>query len=194
MRIGFDVDGVLADFDTAFGHLLEQMTNEYRLPPNWDTDPNFPPVWHWPEHYGYTLEQTREAFGQIKQDPQFWETLQPLEDARPVLTWISDNQHEHDLYFITDRAGVTAKRQTEWWLDRCMSIPFPTVLISAHKDWLAAALMLDVYIDDRRENCNSAASYCRVYMPARLHNRGLTDPQVRRVSSPVEMLKEEGLL
>lgn len=147
MRIGIDIDGVLANFYSAYEALIVEVAGydlfcENRYPSA------VPPVWDWPQFYGYSDTVIREAWRRIKASDSFWLGLGVLPDidtARAVY------RLAHDVYFVTDRAGVNAKRQTEAWLHH-QGFPGATVLISSHKGLCAKALKLDVYVDDKGEN------------------------------------------
>jgi len=82
--------------------------------------------------------------------------------------------NKDDVYFITSRPGIDAKIQTEDWLYNA-GYPHATVLISSAKGLCAQALKLDVYIDDRWENCVDVATTSlktKVFLLDRPWNRG----------------------
>src|SRR5512146_482983 len=126
MKLGFDVDGVLASFIPAYQRLVVQVGERNLFQPGDDSDP---PCWHWPEHRGYTKAEMSHVWELITHDPRFWSRLAPREDARTLALVVDQNfQDRHDLYFITSRPGATAKAQTETWLRRHCGIEYPTVL------------------------------------------------------------------
>ena len=57
MRIGFDVDGVLADFNKRFIERVIAITGRDLFPPR----PFDIPTWNYPEHYGYTAEESMQS-------------------------------------------------------------------------------------------------------------------------------------
>lgn len=154
MRIGVDVDGVLADFNSSFINLVIAETGVDLFPKR----PFDIPTWNYPEYYGYTAQQTSDVWEKIKRDPYFWSLLPGYPLTRASLEYLNWRQSEcrDDVYFITARPGQTAKQQTEFWLRESGAVN-PTVLISDKKGACAVALELNCYIDDRLENANDVA-------------------------------------
>lgn len=152
MRIGFDVDGVLARFESEYYRLLCDVTGR-RIPEadpaQWDS----PATWDWEKDAGYTPQEIRATWAVIAAMPDFWLSLPPIEGADTLSLCMRDLERNHDLYFITSRTSTeTAKTQTEEWLRTYTEIDTPTVLISSQKGLCAAALQLDAYIDDNLDN------------------------------------------
>lgn len=173
MRIGFDVDGVLADFNRGFATLLSR-TSGRRLA----TADFVPSVWDWPEHLGYTKDEVDWAWREVERGG-FWLKLEPTRHLDAVqMLW----DHGDDVYFITDRRGVGAKRETEQWLVRHLALAYPTVLISSMKGALCSALNLDVYVDDRLGNVadvRQRAPLTRVYLLDAPYNQSQVYDQYR---------------
>ena len=147
LKIGIDVDGVIADFYTGYETLTIETAGidlfgarRYPL--------EEPPTWNWPEFYGYTAETMREVWNRIKNSRDFWYRLGALADVEAARRLF---QTGADVYFITARPGLKAKRQTEAWL-ALYGMPGATVLLSERKMLCCRALDLDVYIDDKSEN------------------------------------------
>lgn len=153
MKIGFDVDGVLADFNKTFIERVIAVTGKDLFPPR----PFDIPCWDYPQHYGYTHDECSAVWEEIKADDSFWYTLYPYEGVVDFLAKLDSSVH--DFYFITSRPGLTSKSQSENWLEfhgfgaMTQAFSYPTVLISSEKGACAKALNLDLYIDDRDENC-----------------------------------------
>jgi len=170
MRIGIDCDGVICNFYTAYEALTREVSGR-DLFPSLDITVG-PPVWNWPEYYGYTAEEMKEVWRRIKTDPEFWFCLSALPDFTLLRERWSTLSYHHDVYFVTDRPGINTKRQTEAWFKR-HGIDCPTMLISAHKGLVARALSLDVYVDDKLENIVNVveeAPTCRSFLVDRAYN------------------------
>lgn len=208
MRIGFDVDGLLADFTRSFMPLLVKVTGKNLFEPD---DINNPPCWNWDIHRGYTKDEQRAAWAVIKESPSFWTTLRPTSQLRTLQVMILDLLRNHEVYFITNRMGTDPKWQTELWLRQHLQIDLPTVLISGAKGLCAKALKLDCYIDDNADNCNDVinqtcehwgvvpvgAPATRTYLLDASYNRPggpenvVNDPRVIRVKTLGEMFDAE---
>lgn len=177
MRIGIDCDGVLCDFNQSFINRVIQVTGKDLFP----LRPFDIPTWHYPQFYGYSEEEMAfpngPVWASIIADDTFWYKLFPYDGVVEFLCQLNSNEHE--FYFITNRAGVMVKAQTENWLDfhsfglKTEAFGYPTVLVSSEKGMCARALKLDLYIDDNTPNCldvNAASPTTRVVMLARPWN------------------------
>ena len=194
MKIGFDVDGVFADFNSSFINRVIKVTGRDLFPPR----PFDIPTWNYPEAYGYSNKEVNAAWENIKADKAFWFMLPAYHDTTTTLKDIGSNTNNNDIYFITSRPGVLAKAQTEDWLqfNSQSHIEFPTVLISSEKGLCADALDLDAYIDDRWENCQDVrierkeqcadgTEICKtkVYLLDRPWNQGKSHKHITRVKT-----------
>lgn len=189
MRIGFDVDGVLADFNSGFIKRVIHITGVDLFP----LRPFDIPMWDYPQHYGYTEEQVNAVWESIKADCTFWRRLPEYDYTESFLYNKVEALHRagNDVYFITSRPGIAAKAQTEYWLRNAgLSWMEPTVLISSAKGLCARALRLDVYVDDRWENCLDVVATSegtKVYLLDQPWNRDRSHPSIARISSLHEM-------
>lgn len=195
MKIGFDVDGVLADFNTAFIERVIQVTGRDLFPAR----PFDIPCWAYPRYYGYTPEEESAVWRHVTDDPTFWLNLAPYDDAPDTLWRLRELSCLNDVYFITARPGRLAKQQTEIWL-ATQSGDFmwnPTVLMSGDKGECARVLGLDVYIDDKWDNAVSVAYAGPLFgsfLLERPWNRNLGDKHIRRVKTTREMLSMIGAI
>lgn len=167
MRIGLDIDGVLADFNAGFIQRCKEVTGEDKFPPNY-----IPHTWNYPQALGYSEAQVSAVWENIKRDPMFWAKLPAYAHTDDFLHALCDQTwNEHDVYFVTSRLGLRSKLQTEDWLDAHF-YPFATVLISSKKGASALALDLEIYIDDKTENCEDVKQFSNadVFMLARPWN------------------------
>lgn len=171
MRIGVDVDGVLARFTRAYVKLIKQRTGK--------DVPEDATTWNWAtELHGVTKTEDREAWQWIKANGWWWGTFEPYEPEENGLllrAW----ERAADLYFITSRPGEHVQRTTALWLKEHFVLGTPTVLIAPHPDdkkHLVQGLDLTHFVDDKFETVlDVRASYgkCRTMLMNRSWNEGL---------------------
>jgi len=176
MRIGCDLDGVLADLHRAF------TTTAVRLFPALDAAALMPAdvAASPPDEIGddadrevsevpASSEERRPALNRRQLDAvwrhlatvsNFWETLEEIESGSVRrLASIAETQR-WEVIFLTSRPrveGRTLQRQSQRWLDR-LGFPMPSVyVVHGSRGRIADALGLDVMIDDRPENCLDVA-------------------------------------
>ena len=160
-KVVLDIDGCLANFNHGYGDLLIKLEGD-KLPEDWKTNPEWPPVWFWDRDAGYSKETEEKAWDTITSDPKFWQTLEPLEGAREVLMNLNGQVKagKIEVYFITHRPGVKAKLQTENWLyDH--GIDFPTVLIASNKVPFLQAIKANFFEDDKAETVQDVSRASR---------------------------------
>lgn len=213
MRIGFDVDGVLANFIPAYQARIVAVTGVDLFHPDDVIDP---PVWDWPKLRGYTRTQLADVWASINSDPTFSLYL-PALDGMHILRLCDHMVFNalNDIYFITNREGIRAKEQTEYWLRGYLTNLMgwsPTVIVVGkhQKGRIALALNLDIYIDDNYENCVDVVQKSpktRTYLLTHRYNeKGIqsseapnihylnTTVEERRVPSVETMLHREGFI
>lgn len=151
-----DLDGVWADFNTAFLRLLCTQTKRYLGPAS--TGPvsqHRPTAWNWMTDYGYTAEEIDAAWRMVEQPAQhWWQHLPPLHGryhTRALLRELTGQPERLEVHFVTSRPGRTARLQSVAWL-REHGVVDPSVLICADKGKLAAALHLHYLVDDHVMN------------------------------------------
>jgi hypothetical protein len=180
LRIAFDLDGVLADmeaelvrqaesiFGKAITRRLTKNSAGVDVPPSaahkpGDPDPaNEPAAERTPEDVPpllklqLTSRQQRRLWQHVETIHNFWETLDELEPGviQRIAQMAADRRWE--IIFLTKRpesAGATAQVQTQQWLE-AKGFRLPSVfVVQGSRGRIAAALGLDVVIDDRPENC-----------------------------------------
>lgn len=174
LRIGLDIDGVLADFNTPFVQILEEESGR-KLPAVSET---FPHTWHYPAALGISPEVEKKCWDRVKASPDFWRTIPAYDEAEPFLRDLAQTYAMSDeIYFITTRVGAQVKQQTEEWLIENGFDFNVTVLVTASKGPVAKALKLTHFIDDKNENCLSVAAespFTKAYMLARPWNQAQT--------------------
>lgn len=185
--VQFDVDGVLADFMTAFTRRAKTLGYT-------DTITGTAEQKTW-ETYGIVpREHVDGVWRDIKEDPQFWLNV-PALISTTVFRWIDVLQEHADIYFATARVGATAKWQTAEWLAR-NGVSVPTVVITPNKGDTAAALRATHAIDDKAGNAiftGYVAKKTRSYIIDRAYNQfddSVVGGNVRRVQTVVEFLND----
>lgn len=175
-----DVDGCLADFNTAFGRLMEQVSYDQV------TVPRTPPTkWNWIEDYHKDV--VNDAWKYVKTSGVFWRDLMSLPGTDWMLERLNDlSKAGHCVYFVTSRPGHRAKIQTEEWLEAYGAVR-PTVLISHDKGHTARGLHAHMFVDDKPENhldvLRQCGSSCRCVLLDQPWNQDWNHPYVTRVFS-----------
>ena len=221
VRIGFDMDGVLADFSTAFRDVELQLFG-----PSSTIKPEPPEV----EAHQEEDAETQPAAGEptprekrrrrdtiwstIHNTPDFWVKLKPLDPGAVRRIHQMTLRLRWEVFFITQRpatVGQTVQRQTQQWL-RDQGFDMPSVLgISGSRGAAAGALRLTYHVDDSPQNCLDVATDSRaspiLIVPepddvTEKSARGLRIGVARSVGDALDMIeqhaasggKEQGLL
>ena len=178
LRIGFDLDGTLADFESAFHDVEVRLFGDEshiepgqpekeseELPENaagGEAAPEDEPD----RRTGQDRRSRRRAahgrrrrdriWDTIRKTPDFWNTLQPLDAGAVKRIHGLTLRHKWEVFFITQRPytdGETVQRQSQRWLI-AQGFDLPSVLvISGSRGAAAAALRLDYHVDDSPQNC-----------------------------------------
>lgn len=143
-----DLDGCLVDFNDGFAKLLRKINPSVKV----DTlAPTFPPVWEWPQHYGYGELDIKKAWIEAENSGSFWSTLHPYTTAYADLDCLNGLRSRHDIYFVTNRPGPTAKQESEAWLG-LHGYTGATVVVSGRKGEFCEAVGASLIIDDMPGN------------------------------------------
>jgi hypothetical protein len=170
LRIAFDLDGTLADFETSYKEIESRLFGAGFVEPG-------TPV---PE----TRAASEEAAGvrepedqpkvavrtsahrdrvwrEIQSTPDYWASLLPIDPS--VIPRIQEmaTRHRWEVMFITQRpstAGETVQRQTQRWLMR-QGFEMPSVMVlRGSRGKVAESLHLDYVVDDSVQNCVDVVS------------------------------------
>lgn len=167
-RVGFDMDGVIADFSSAFRDvergLFGAAAPVEAEPPELEAEREENATAPAPGPEVTALEQRRRLdaiWNVIHQTPDFWTTLRPLGPGAVPRIHEMMLRHGWEVFFITRRpatAGQTVQRQTQQWL-HAQGFDLPSVLvISGSRGAAAGAIRLDYHVDDNLQNCLDVAA------------------------------------
>jgi hypothetical protein len=176
INVGVDLDGVCANWALAYSTLLRRLYGAH-LPIIKDhADPKYV-SWDWPEWYPVTKDEDKFAYNYfLPAVNNFWESFEIIDKPNWNHFVNSINSEHINTYFITTRKntyGSTAVKQSQKWLF-VNGVRFPNVIVTKEKGMVAKALNLDIFIDDKVENCidvKSQLQSCEVFMIDYLYNR-----------------------
>jgi hypothetical protein len=154
LRIAFDMDGVLADMESALVEHAEGLfgADESAAAAPADTPDVVEPI----AKLSITPRQERRLWDRVEAIENFWESLNEIEPGIVARLHALSVERRWEVIFLTKRpatAGATAQLQTQRWL-AARGFALPSVyVVQRSRGQIAAALALDFVIDDRPENC-----------------------------------------
>ena len=173
LRIGCDLDGVLADMDSALAHHAQQLfgpvpaiQNPRPAGEEQGATPSVRPeavsgVAPLSIRRRLTDRQHRLLWRRVRAIDGFWELLAETEPGVVSRLCLLASERRWEVIFLTKRpatAGATAQVQSQRWL-ASKGFHLPSVfVVSGSRGLIATALGLDVVIDDRPENCIDIAT------------------------------------
>jgi hypothetical protein len=183
LRVGVDMDGVLADFAGAFRAIEHELFGVEDAVPEPDAQPSEPvdpsraeaaavapaaaggsgaqgATSGTSDHRAAAARErerrVQAVWQRIRATENFWATLKPLDAGAVRRLHALMLQYRWDVFFITQRpatAGDTVQRQTQRWLVQ-QGFDWPSVLVIAGSRGAAAgALRLTHHVDDSPRNC-----------------------------------------
>lgn len=167
LRLGFDLDGVLADMNSALAREARKLFPGLDLQPGIEAVPG-PDVQDQggeavetaPLSLRLTDRQERQLWDAVREIPNFWETLEETEPGIIARLAATAAARRWEVMFLTSRprtAGDIVQVQSQRWLSR-LGFPLPALyVVSTSRGRIAHALGLDVVVDDRPENCLDVA-------------------------------------
>jgi hypothetical protein len=144
LRLGFDVDGVLADFRHAF-----QQTARECLDREVPIDPR-------DEKNTLSHPDVERVWKHIARTPNWWMGVQPFEPDEIANLYALSRAGHWEVCFLTKRppsAGDAVQFQTQWWLEQHGFYLPAVITVPGSRGDIANALRLDLVIDDQFVNC-----------------------------------------
>jgi hypothetical protein len=169
LRVGFDLDGTVADMYFAlrreaiklFGEEVLHTPPEASKPQEAGTEQT--PKAEDDQTAGLAIQELRltarqqdQMWDHVKQIENFWTTLPELEPG--IISRIAKAAHERrwEVIFLTTRPsteGELVQLQSQRWLE-AHGFQYPSVyVVHRSRGKIADALHLDAFVDDRPENC-----------------------------------------
>jgi hypothetical protein len=174
IRVGFDVDGVIANFNKTF---RETATKVEAIAGSRDRSD--------PAARALAADAMKRVWDHISRTAQWWLQLDAYEPEQIERLYRTSRDRRWEVYFMTTRpssAGETTQFQTQWWLET-HGFPLPSVLtVPGSRGDAANALKLDIAVDDRLTNCVDiiAASRAKALLLLRNDDHTVRDQALAR--------------
>ena len=191
MRLAIDLDGLLCDFNKSYVRILGEMGSPVIFPID---DPDWPPCWDYDKAAGVLQEHQDAAWAYIRKSQMFWFNIRPMRNVESDINNLRRVKLcGHDIYFVTNRPGVSAKAQSEDWLMK-YGFPMPTVLVTVEgmKYLVTQALGIDACVDDKPGNLEGHGPDTKLFLFDAPYNRECD--MYPRVLTVTQMLQQMGLL
>lgn len=150
LRIGVDIDGVLADFRTAFHQAARRCLR--RDVADAENAAGAPAL---------DQKDVRKVWEFVAKTTNWWVELEPYEPEQIARLYDVTRASGWEVFFLTNRpgsAGDTVQYQTQWWLER-HGFYLPSVLtVPGSRGDVANGLRLDILVDDLVLNCVEVVS------------------------------------
>lgn len=144
LRVGFDLDGVLADFRSAFSGFAREVLHE-------DID-----AARDPDAQSRTPGDVEKVWKAIAKSHNWWTTIKPFEPEQIARLYALAREGRWDVVFLTKRppsSGDSVQFQAQWWLERHGYLLPSVITVPGSRGELANALRLDLIVDDQLINC-----------------------------------------
>lgn len=187
LRLGFDIDGVLANFRAAFrASAIRIVHGDVE-----DFDPSDPPEGDSP----LSPDNVRRVWDHIAKTSNWWMELDAYEPDQIARLYSLTRAAGWEVFFLTKRppsAGDSVQFQTQWWIER-FGFYLPSVLtVPGSRGDVANALRLDLLVDDQLMNCVEvvSASPTKAILMQRTHDTAARDNATSRGIGVVSTLAD----
>jgi len=147
LRLGFDLDGVVADFRTAFLDVAATVVGREAI-----QKPGSP----MPELDAVSAEEAKRVWKVITATPNWWVGLAPYEPAQIARLYQLARRFRWEVSFLTTRiptAGDSVQFQSQAWLEAYGYYMPAVVTVPGSRGEIANGLRLDLVVDDQFLNC-----------------------------------------
>jgi len=155
LRIAFDLDGVLADMDSALDRHAHMLFSDV-VASNATRGDSPPPNGSPSVKLNLTTKQQQQLWQHVHSINNFWQSLAEIEPGAVARLAAMAAEKRWEVIFLTRRpesAGATAQIQSQLWLES-KGFRLPSVfVVQGSRGRIASALALDIVVDDRIENC-----------------------------------------
>jgi hypothetical protein len=144
LRLGVDIDGVLADFRTAFRDTARECLRRDLPVESASEDP------------ALSHAEIDRVWTHIGRSPNWWLGVKAYEPAEIANLYALARSGKWEICFLTKRppsAGDAVQFQTQWWLEQQGFFLPAVITVPGSRGELANALRLDLVIDDQFVNC-----------------------------------------
>jgi len=169
LRVGFDLDGVVADFRTAFLDVASKVVGREAI-----RRPSSP----MPDLDAVSAADAKRVWQVITATPNWWLTVSPYEPAQIARLYQLARRYRWEVSFLTSRiatAGDSVQFQSQSWLEAFGFYLPAVVTVPGSRGEIANALRLDLIIDDQLLNCLEVvgASQAKAILILRMGDAGL---------------------
>ena len=185
LRVAFDIDGVLADFRTAFQDAADEAGIGGR--PQASEASAIDPL---------SSREIKAIWAHVKRSNNWWTRLHAYEPQQMVRLYELSRRCKWEVVFMTRRPstdGDPVQFQTQWWIEH-YGFYYPAVVtVPGSRGELANALRLDVIVDDQLLNCVDVVggSTAKALLLLRDgHDRATEDHAISRGIGVVKTLEE----
>jgi len=153
LRVGFDIDGVLANFQGAFRATAVRLgAGNVGEVDSSDSETSGSPL---------SADDVHRVWNHIAKTPNWWMEIDAYEPEQIARLYSLMRAGGWEVFFLTKRppsAGDSVQFQTQWWIER-FGFYLPSVLtVPGSRGEIANALRLDLMLDDQLINCVEVVS------------------------------------
>jgi hypothetical protein len=186
LRVGFDIDGVVADFRAAFLECAADVLGQSAIRK---------PASPMPDLDAVSPADAKRVWKVIAETPNWWLGLPPYEPEQIARLYQLARRFRWEVSFLTSRipsAGDSVQFQSQAWLETYGFYMPSVITVPGSRGEIANALRLDVIIDDQFLNCLEVvgASQTKALLILRMGDASLEQQATERGVGIVHHLEE----